>query len=622
MAGMIRKHVLLAIAVLVAPVLGHAGTLRYTIAHGGQTVETSGDRIVVQFSTRNADLRSETRLDDRGWPLFVHVRGKDVSGRDVSETFQRPRVDAFFVSLAATPEEKAILARALLRAPERRLPLLPHGQARLEQLVERTFGGRQATLFAIVGLNAGPDFVWLDEKHDLFAAHDWYGTTIRDDARAHTGNVEAAQEKARQRWDAELLAKVSRKPATLAVTNARLFDPETGRLIPNTTIVVEGNRIARTGTLVAIPEGAERIDAGGRVVLPGLWDMHVHVGGAELPYHLAAGVTTVRDVSNGLRPITEHRRSVEDGKRAGPRILTSQFLNGAIPLEEARRKIDECVDLGCEQVKIYGSFPPALIAPVARYVHEKGLRLTGHIPAGTIAATAVANGLDEIHHINQVMLNFMADVKRTDTPLRFTEPGLRGGALNVKSKNVRAFLADLRERGVVVDPTVGVFERMFGTRPGEVPVMMARAQSRVPAQTYRIINHARLVPIEKRDEARYRKSYSRMLELVGALHKAGVRIVAGTDGPAGAGLHRELELYVEAGLSPVDALRSATSVPAQVMRRDKDLGRVAAGMLADFIIVDGDPTKNISDIRRVATLVKDGAVYDPAAIYRELGVED
>ena len=555
MAGMIRKHVLLAIAVLVAPVFGRAETRRYTLPHGGQTVETAGDRTVVQFSTRNADLRSETRMDDRGWPLFVRVQGKDVNGKDVSETFERPRVDAFFVSLAATPEEKAILARALLRVPERRLPLLPHGQAR-------------------------------------------------------------------QRWDAELLAKISRKHATLAVTNARLFDPETGRVIPNTTIVVEGNRIARTGTMVAIPDGAQRIDAGGRVVLPGLWDMHAHVGGAELPYHLAAGVTTVRDVSNGLRPITQYRREVEQGKRAGPRILTSQFLNGAIPLEEARKKIDECVALGCDQVKIYSSFPPALIAPVARYVHEKGLRLTGHIPAGIIAATAVADGLDEIHHINQVMLNFMADVKRTDTPLRFTEPGMRGGALNVKSKNVRAFLAELRDRGVVVDPTVGVFERMFATRPGEIPVMMARAQSRVPAQAYRIISHARLVPIEKRDEARFRKAYRRMLELVGALHKAGVRIVAGTDGPAGAGLHRELELYVEAGLSPVDALRSATSVPAQVMRREKDLGRVAAGMLADFIIVDGDPTKNISDIRRVATVVKDGAVYDPATIYRELGVED
>jgi imidazolonepropionase-like amidohydrolase len=111
-----------------------------------------------------------------------------------------------------------------------------------------------------------------------------------------------------------------------------------------------------------------------------------------------------------------------------------------------------------------------------------------------------------------------------------------------------------------------------------------------------------------------------MLELVKAAHDAGVTVVAGTDAFAGFALHRELELYAQGGIAPAEILRIATLVPAQLLKRDKDLGTIEAGKLADFILVDGDPTQNISDIRKVVTVVKDGKVYDSRAILAELGI--
>jgi imidazolonepropionase-like amidohydrolase len=622
MMAMMRKTLLYAMLLVTSISAGAAEMRRYVVTGGGtQLVETDGDRVVVQLDTRGAKLRSETRLDERGLPLFVAVKGTSFQSTVLDEAFERGSANGFYISLAQSAEERALVARALLRAPERRLPLLPHGSARIERVLERTFGEERATLYAIFGLIHGPAYVWLDDANQLFAAHDWYGTTIRSDAQRHAAAADAAQQKAAQKWRQDVVARLTKKHAVFAITNASLFDPESGRVTPSTTILVEGNHIVRVGTTVAIPEGAERIDASGRVVLPGLWDMHQHVRGDDLPFHLAAGVTSVRDLTGRPTESGGLRDEIEKGLRIGPRVLTSQLLSDpSSTLEQARKDIDACVQVRCDQVKLYSGFPQRLIRKVAEYVHAKGLRLSGHIPAGTIASKAVADGLDEIHHINQMMLNFMPDVKNTNSPLRFTAFGERGGGIDVRSEEVRAFIAQLRERGTVVDPTVGVFELMFATPRGEVAPVMEKARAHMPVQLFQVAKDYRVVPISATESPHYKAAYARGLELVAAMHKAGVRIVAGTDGePAGA-LHRELELYVEAGLSPVDALRSATLVPAQVMKRDKELGRVAAGMLADFVIVDGDPTKNISDVRRVVTVVKDGAIYAAAAIDGEMGV--
>jgi len=287
--------------------------------------------------------------------------------------------------------------------------------------------------------------------------------------------------------------------------------------------------------------------------------------------------------------------------------------------EEAKKAIDFLVGRKYEGMKIYSSIKPELVPFMTKYAHEHGLRVSGHIPAGMRAENAVDAGYDEIQHVNMLFLNFMPDVTDTRTPARFTEPGKRGADLDLNSAEVRAFIEKLRARGIVVDPTLTTFEGMFTSRAGSLSPSHAAIADRLPPQMRRYLLTGGLPVTEETDE-RYRASFARMLEMIGALHRAGVTIVAGTDDLAGFALHRELELYVQAGISPAEALRIATLVPAHVLKREKDLGTIEPGKLADFIIVDGDPTKNISDIRRVVRVVKDGRVYDPVAIYRELGI--
>jgi imidazolonepropionase-like amidohydrolase len=184
---------------------------------------------------------------------------------------------------------------------------------------------------------------------------------------------------------------------------------------------------------------------------------------------------------------------------------------------------------------------------------------------------------------------------------------------------VRAFIEKLRAKNIVVDPTVTVFENMFTARLGTPSPSYAMIAHRLPPQARRYLLTGGLPVPEGMDE-RYRASYRRMLDFVAALHKAGVTVVPGTDALPGFALHRELELYVDAGIPATDVLRMATLTSAQVAKRDKDLGTIEPGKLADFILVDGDPTKNISDIRKVVTVVKDGKVFEPKEIYAELGI--
>jgi imidazolonepropionase-like amidohydrolase len=197
--------------------------------------------------------------------------------------------------------------------------------------------------------------------------------------------------------------------------------------------------------------------------------------------------------------------------------------------------------------------------------------------------------------------------------------GERAPEIDLGSDRVKSFLALLKAKGTVSDPTLVAFEGMFTDRAGVVSRSFAPVAERFPPEVQRTLVTGGVAPKGKED--RYAKSFESMKAIVKALHDNGITIVAGTDSMAGFSLHRELELYVEAGIPAVDALRSATIVPARVMKMDKELGTVAPGKLADVILIDGDPTADIRNIRRVVLTVKDGAIYDPAKLYGEIGVK-
>jgi imidazolonepropionase-like amidohydrolase len=622
-------------------------------------VEPDGTRVeTFEFNDRGrgSNTTSRYRLDDKGLPAFVETTGVDYWKTPVSERFERTgghaswkssaekgerevREPAFFLSLNGPPQEAALLAKALLAAPGHRLPLLPTGEARLEEVTSLPVqaAGRSQTvhLYSVAGLGFTPGYLWLDESRDLFASVGGWGALFREgwaDAVPQLTHAQDTAEKARSR---ELAVRLAHHPqgGGLAIRHARLFDPATGAYRPDTTVLVAGNRIQAVGpdAEVTVPPGVEVVDARGKALLPGLWDMHVHLGEDQGLFNLASGVTSVRDLANDVDQLLDMRRRWDSGEGIGPRVLMAGFLDGPGPYAgptkalvstepQALEWVDRYARLGYVQIKLYSSLDPKLVPPIIQRAHELGLRVSGHIPNGMSAEQAVRAGYDEIQHVNFLVLNFLDPKIDTRTPARFSEVAKHAAELDLNSDRVKSFIALLKARGIVSDPTLNAFEGMFKAQPGEVDPSLAAVADRLPPQVQRGLYGGGLNPPADQVQ-RYRDSYRAMQNLVKALYDAGVTIVAGTDAMAGFTLHRELELYVDSGIPAPDALRIATLGAARVMKRDRDLGSVAPGKLADLILVDGDPAARISDIRRVVLTVKDGVVYDPAALWREVGVK-
>ena len=626
-------------------------TRRYTVLMstnpaGSQVVTTRGDETTVDFEYNDRGRGPKThtvlRVDERGVPLSLVTTGNDyyktpieerlvtngkVTWKNTSESGEGAK-GAFYTSMYGPPAESAVLARALLKAGGK-LALHPSGEASIRRVGDETLRGTRVTAWEITGLGFQPYEIWLDDELNFFGDVSGYMSTIREGYEGDVRKLIDAQEGRAQARGAELAEKLTISPVRVIVVNARIFDPRTLTLSEPTTLETEGNRIRTIGEPSPY-SAAELVDAKGGVLLPGLWDMHGHLSDRDGLLNIAAGVTSARDLGNDPDTILALKQKIDAGEAIGPRLVLAGLVDGPGPFQgptnqladnedEAKKAIDFFVDRKFEGLKIYSSIKPELVPFMTRYAHERGLRVSGHIPAGMRAEDAVDAGYDEIQHVNMLMLNFMPDVTDTRTPARFTEPAKRGADLDLNSPQVRAFIEKLRAKKIVVDPTVTTFESIFVARAGTISPSFAAIADRLPPQMQRYLRIGGL-PIPEGMDERYRASFAKMVELVGALHRAGVTIVAGTDELAGFALHRELELYVQAGIPPAEVLRIATLVPAQVLKRDNDLGTIEPGKLADFIIVDGDPTKNISDIRRVVRVVKDGKVYDPKAIYRELGV--
>lgn len=393
---------------------------------------------------------------------------------------------------------------------------------------------------------------------------------------------------------------------TFALTHLTLIEPDNDApLCRDVTIVVAGGRIAAIGSHAAIPRHARVIDAAGAFVMPGLWDTHAHFEQWEWgPAYLAAGITRVRDVGNEIEWLVPLRRALESGTALGPRMraaglidsdpgsLTSEHAEDA---DRARAIVQRYHDLGYEQIKIYQSLRPALIPVVTAEAHRLGMTVTGHIPTGTDALTAVQAGMDQINHIG-----FVTRVMR---PAGAT-------AVTADSAEARAAIALLLEHHTVVEPTLARGE--FNGHPRRQPfAAFDPAAALLPPELAVILNNA---GVSAEREARAAASLQVALDTARVLHDAGVPLLAGSDQVVpGFSIHRELELLVRAGLTPLEALRTATSVPGKVFGVP-DTGVVRAGDRADLVVLDANPLEDISNIRRVRFTVLGGRLYDPAAL--------
>jgi imidazolonepropionase-like amidohydrolase len=288
--------------------------------------------------------------------------------------------------------------------------------------------------------------------------------------------------------------------------------------------------------------------------------------------------------------------------------------------EDVRQWVTKFHDLGYVQIKIYSSVKPELVPVVVEEAHKRGMRVSGHIPAGMIASDAIRAGYDEMQHMNFVFLNFMPDVKETRTPARFIEPAKRSADLDLTSKPVQDFIAMLADKHITLDPTLAAFEGMFLARPGSVDPTFAAIADRLPAQVRRSTLRGGLPIPDEATATLHQRSFEAWKRMLKLLYDRGITLDIGTDSLAGFAYHRELELHTQAGIPAAKVLQSATIGSARTMKRDAELGSITAGKLADLVLVAGDPTADIGAIRRIRTTIKDGKLYDAAALYRELGV--
>ena len=642
-------------------------TERLTVLTQGQmagamvkTTDAQG-HVSVDFSYRDngrgPDIKEEFQVDAQGAFVSYRGEGKSTFGGNIRESFSwragvaewtslvdrgnKPvEAGALYFPVEGSPEVAAQLMRSLLARPDRTAPAVAGGKFTLERLAQTSVSSAAGTvpvaLYALIGVDLTPWYLWLrdDASQALFAllAPGWLDLLppgFEAEAAALT-TLQLQAQAQRQQTLQQRLAKTL--PGVTVIRDVRWFDsPRAVMRGPSDVYLFEGRVSAIEAAGSAGLGVAQSIDGRGKTLLPGLFDMHGHTYPDEGLFHLAAGVTSLRDVGNDNAALLALRRTIEQGAQAGPRISANGFIEGKSPfsarlgfvvasLDEAKAKVDWYAEHGYHQLKLYNSFTPAWVKPIAAYAHAKGLRVGGHVPAFMRAEEAVRDGYDELHHINQVMLNFFVQSKDdTRTLLRFKLVGDKAQDVNLDGARVRDFLKLLRSHGTVVDPTAATFEALFTQRNGEANPSFGMIADHMPVATQRgLLSNS--MDVNEGNFKRYGASYTAMLAMIGRLHKAGVPLVAGTDGWAGFLLHRELELYVKAGIPAPEVLKIATLNGARFTQTLAQTGTIEPGKLADLVLIDGDPAERIEDIRKASLVIKGGVAYAPAEIYEALGI--
>ncbi len=560
------------------------------------TLATASDFTPTRFAAKGKSYRF-VNVD-----AAVTVAGGHATMVNLGVKTEVPLPERYFTAAGYSPLSGRALLIRYWEAHQRpaHITLLPRvsGHALIEHRGIDTIraGGRSVRLrrYTVDGVVWGRETVWLDEA-DRFAAivtrvHILPLAGVREDLQEALPELRQAAVRDRM---ADLSTWQQRTATiaegTYAVTGARIIDGAGGAPIDDAVMIVGGGRIAAIGRRAStrIPRGTRTIDARGATIIPGLWDMHGHTSQIEwAPAYLAAGVTTVRDMGAEQGFITAFRDVVASGKGLGPRLLLAGLVDGpgdggfgstiAATPQAGRAIVDRYHAARFEQIKLYTLLQPDVVSAIVSRAHELGMSVTGHVPTALGTKGAVEAGMDHLAHM----------------PI----------SGDPSSPEVRAMIELLAKRKTVIDPTLP-WNELLGRAPGtsieEFEAGFSGAPPALAANYRSVANQVDATTAERRVREAQR--------MVKALFDAGVAVVAGTDGALpGHSLLRSLELYVAAGLTPMQALASATRLPAIAMRLEKDSGTLEPGKRADFVVLDGDPIQDFSQIRRVRWVATTG----------------
>jgi imidazolonepropionase-like amidohydrolase len=426
-------------------------------------------------------------------------------------------------------------------------------------------------------------------------------------------------------------AAVSAQSSSTVLDDVTVVDVDSGLGRPNMTVAIEGNRIAAMGNkgAVAIPEGAAVVNGSGKFLIPGLWDMHVHTvfgdwlpGGKEiaLPLFVANGVTGVRDMGGELEVLLQWRKEIEQGAFVGPRmVISGPMLDGPDPRfpssiavatpEEGRAAVSDLKRRGADFIKLQSLMTAEAVAAIMDEAQKNGVFVAGHVPDAVRASEASNAGQRSFEHLIGI---FEGSSARED---EFLKGGKSPGAFleSFDLGKSTALMATLARNRTWQCPTL-VWERggsLLEERDLARDPLAIYAPASWKEGTWKRFSD-QILQGNVDDLSTRRKFVDKELELVSAMHRAGVPFLAGTDTAAGVyvfpgfSLHEELEIFVKAGFTPREALQTATTNPANFLGLEDRLGSVERGKLADLLLLDADPLEDIRNSRRIFAVVANG----------------
>ncbi|WP_417477849.1 amidohydrolase family protein [Maricaulis sp.] len=636
---------------------------RFTVLVGGTdigaleiTASETGYGVEYEYRNngRGPTISETVALSAAGLPTHWTIEGASTFGNPISERFEFEddqaswtdatgsdaaviEGEAFYVPQNASPYWLAIAARALMDTSDASLNAIPGGALQLNEIgqlpVSDGENQRLVTSYAMTGTSLDPTYILMDGRA-------FFALITPRFAILETG-YEAEDERLRAlaaSYGAARLEDIQSRTAhdygaPVRIRNVRVFDPASQALGAPVSVVVEGERIAAIDALdVPTAAGEVEIDGGGGSLIAGLFEMHAHMGETSAVLNIAAGVTSVRDMGNNNEVLGALINRIEAGELAGPRVFRSGFIEGQSPFSsnngilvnseaEAVAAVDTYADAGdFIQIKIYNSMNPDWVPAMIARAHERGLRVSGHVPAFTNADAMIAAGYDEMTHINQVMLGWVLEEGEDTRELLRLTALRRLPALDLTSEPVQNTINAMATRGVAIDPTLAIHEALLLSRNGELTPGVVDYIDHMPVDEQRSARAAWADIANAEDDANYRGAFDQILTTISMMREAGIFIVPGTDLGGSFTLHRELELYQRTGMTAPEILAWASHGMAEYLGVDDELGTIAPGMLADFFLIPGDPTQDLAAIKTISMVSSNGVIYYPSEIYPEFGI--
>lgn len=620
-------------------------------------VERQGANLTVDYDYKNngrgPTIKESISLGEEGLPISWDIHGNSTFGNEIDEHFELQGQEASwtdatgsgtatiseltpYLDQSGSPYSMALLSRALLNDSDQSMPMLPSGMLRLEEMesiqVKNDSTTVSAKTYAMTGAGLNPNYVIIDDNQDFFALITPRFIIIREGFEAEEEWLRQLSAKyAAVRYETLQSQFAHRYDKNVRIKNVRVFDPNTLSLTDLSSVLIEGETIKSIDSPDAGEPGEVQIDGAGGTLVAGLYDMHAHMGDNAALRNVLAGVTSVRDMGNQNEVLDSLVMKIESGVLAGPRITRLGFIEGKSPynsnngilvtsVEEGLAAVAAYDEMGFPGIKLYnsmnGDWAPALV----KEAHSRGMTVTGHVPAFSTANEMIRAGFDELTHINQTMLGWVLSPEEdTRTLLRLTALK-RLPDLDLNSPKVQETLDLYVENDIVHDPTIAIHEALLLGRNGETARGTIDYIDHMPPSEQRSAKEAWSSIADEEEDQAYRGAYDQIMATLRMMKERGILLVPGTDLGGAFTLHRELELFQELGYTPAEVLKLDTYDMAKYLGHE-NRGEIAPGKLADFFLIQGDPTQDLKAIKTISMVSRGGTIYFPSEIYPSFGIK-